>query len=698
MPEVREEDMRETIPIPMRPIVPAIPTDDADLRQLGEDLRKMGCEGLLAQPWNVQDDKVLREFKFPRGNQWLRTKRREPENWNADTWAKVYGFQKGVGEGWAGRKDGLFLGRFKGEVDPKEGLHPSNCRNARERRVLEFLMPILNPEKPKRISLTMANTLFGAMSGVRPVNWGLLIHEVVARAIPNIGRKPSYLSPFLLHLYRRYECITADEEDSLAIAAEEVAYKVKQVAPDSSTSSDPANPEAPPSSPGSPARQRAPSPALSPRKAASPPLPETHPEAGPSHASPARNVDLSSWGLPENPFKQAYEELDKLQAQYYRLEYITKGASAVLGGCEPGNIIREITKRTTSRQELEEVKREFDLAKADNAHLHAQVASMAAELGQKNEEIRKYHAEQAAVFSQIRELVGHPGEVAAKAQLYDQLGEEGDPKSTKQAIPVLVKYARRITNLFAEIQKVLPPAGTPRRVLYQGTPGSPSGTLYEVVGEVTVLQDPAPDAEPSQQKEDSRPGSSGRDPERTHSSGARRKSTGSAVAGSTRSGRGQSPAPRNSDRSRTPDRVRSPIRHQTPDPEARRDKGKAHALSTTPTFPADPMPEQLLTPPSRTTSTQDPRVSSGGRHSGQPAGKSPTPNPEIRKSAVSGTPGSKTPRAEETGDSEDEIAPSPNMRRALTRGQAKASPGASSLVGGLDPDYKERTPKKPRPS
>jgi hypothetical protein len=79
MPEVREEDMKETIPIPMRPIVPAIPTDDADLRQLGEDLRKMGCEGLLAQPWNVQDDKVLREFKFPRGNQWLRTKRREPE-------------------------------------------------------------------------------------------------------------------------------------------------------------------------------------------------------------------------------------------------------------------------------------------------------------------------------------------------------------------------------------------------------------------------------------------------------------------------------------------------------------------------------------------------------------------------------------------------------------------------------------------
>jgi hypothetical protein len=35
--------MRETIPISMKPLVPAIPTDDEELRQLGEDLRKMGA-------------------------------------------------------------------------------------------------------------------------------------------------------------------------------------------------------------------------------------------------------------------------------------------------------------------------------------------------------------------------------------------------------------------------------------------------------------------------------------------------------------------------------------------------------------------------------------------------------------------------------------------------------------------------------
>jgi hypothetical protein len=188
------------------------------------------------------------------------------------------------------------------------------------------------------------------------------------------------------------------------------------------------------------------------------------------------------------------------------------------------------------------------------------------------------------VFTWIRELIGHPGEIANKARLYDQLVEFGDPTSAKQTIPILVKYARRMNDLFAEIQKIVPPSGIPRRLLYQGSPGSPSGTLYEVVGEVAFVQDPLAAAEPSQQGNGSGPGNSGKDPERTHSSGARRKSTGSARAGSARSGRGQSPAPRTSGLSRTPVRAWTPIRHQTPDREANRDKVRPMPFQPSPPF------------------------------------------------------------------------------------------------------------------
>ena len=112
---------------------------------------------------------------------------------------------------------------------------------------------------------------------------------------------------------------------------------------------------------------------------------------------------------------------------------------------------------------------------------------MTRELVQKSEKIRKYQAEQAVVLSRVRELVGHPGEVINKAHLYDQLMESTDPSSARQTLQILVKYFRSIKDLLKEIQKLLPPRGTPRRMLYPGPPGSPTGTLYKVIGEVELV-------------------------------------------------------------------------------------------------------------------------------------------------------------------------------------------------------------------
>ena len=94
------------------------------------------------------------------------------------------------------------------------------------------------------------------------------------------------------------------------------------------------------------------------------------------------------------------------------------------------------------------------------------MAAMSEDLGQNSEEIWKYHAEQTVVFSRIRELIGHLGKIVNRARLYDQLVESRDPISAKQTIPILVKYSRMMNNLFADIQKVVLPGGTPRKVFY----------------------------------------------------------------------------------------------------------------------------------------------------------------------------------------------------------------------------------------
>lgn len=188
------------------------------MREFVEDLTRMGCKGLLAKPWNLRNDAVLREFLFERGNQWERTMRQDPKRWTAEVWADVYGFAPRNGEGWASRKDTCFIGKFKAEHDPKDDFYLVDCRNPRKRRVIEFLLPILHPKKPKGLSITMANTIYGELSGARPVNWGRLIQELVEKSIPHIGKQPFPLSPYILHLYQQNVCVNEEEEDALTIA------------------------------------------------------------------------------------------------------------------------------------------------------------------------------------------------------------------------------------------------------------------------------------------------------------------------------------------------------------------------------------------------------------------------------------------------------------------------------------------------
>jgi hypothetical protein len=57
-------------------------------------------------------------------------------------------------------------------------------------------------------------------------------------------------------------------------------------------------------------------------------------------------IDLTTWELPETPFKRVRAELTNLQNEYWRLEHITRGASMALGNCGPGNILRELAKKT----------------------------------------------------------------------------------------------------------------------------------------------------------------------------------------------------------------------------------------------------------------------------------------------------------------------------------------------------------------
>ena len=112
----------------------------------------------------------------------------------------------------AGRIETWMDGKFKTSINPKDGHAVSDCIDPREKGVLEFVIPIVYPKKPGKVTKEIENTVFGALSREYKVSWRHVIHEVVDKLVSMLGkRKPTPVSPYLFHLYSKFECLRKEE-------------------------------------------------------------------------------------------------------------------------------------------------------------------------------------------------------------------------------------------------------------------------------------------------------------------------------------------------------------------------------------------------------------------------------------------------------------------------------------------------------
>ena len=154
------------------------------------------------------------------------TIRDRPQLWTADLWHDTYNFPRG-GSGLSNQMEGHHEGRFMHQVDPKDGYSVGDCRNDRQRRLLEFLVPIVHPDKPTWVTITIGNTIFGALDGGREVDWGVIFRDMAQRLAKGVGKsKPTPICPFLFHLYEGQGLLTADEELDYRTAKEMAGYRI----------------------------------------------------------------------------------------------------------------------------------------------------------------------------------------------------------------------------------------------------------------------------------------------------------------------------------------------------------------------------------------------------------------------------------------------------------------------------------------
>ena len=205
-------------------MVPVIPKTPIARRELEEDLMRIGCVGLLNKPWNIKDEGLVRELVEGAPKQFDHTVRCKSEKWTALVWREIYGFKPET-YGWTSRTDKYIVGQFSKSVNPKDGYTVNDCDDVLAKQVLEFLIPILYPEKPTRVTVTVRNTIFGALLGDRPIDWGVLIYDVVARMVGLVSKgKPTMVCPFMFHLYKERQVLRVPELATYTLAMEMIKY------------------------------------------------------------------------------------------------------------------------------------------------------------------------------------------------------------------------------------------------------------------------------------------------------------------------------------------------------------------------------------------------------------------------------------------------------------------------------------------
>ena len=128
----------------------------------------------------------------------------------------------------ASRTDRFIGGKFFARVNPKDGYAVSECKETRTRRVLEFLVPVLYPKKPTRVTIMVGNTIFGALSKERPIDWRQVVKDVVQRLFSGMGKsKATPICPYVFHMYHAHEVLLLAEKKEYRIAEALLKHNVE---------------------------------------------------------------------------------------------------------------------------------------------------------------------------------------------------------------------------------------------------------------------------------------------------------------------------------------------------------------------------------------------------------------------------------------------------------------------------------------
>jgi hypothetical protein len=333
----------------------------------------------------------------------------------------------------AGRKDEYVKDCFKELPSPKDGYAIEECTDPRHRRVLAFLVPILYPEKPNRITVTLGNTFFGALNGGRKVNWARIITNLVIQLAARVGKsRASPICPFLYHLYERKELLKPEEEKQWKVQEAMMKYGESGSSDEDGSGSESED--------------------------------ETEDEEEeedcqvllnrvpklPRQEERSATLTPKVEGVPVTTNKDRFDGIVKVLGEMqgeHRMRGELLRVVCQLVDCTPTNLLDRIRKMVADHSRVEEAKKLRD----ENATLNLELGALISE----NQAARMQAGAALAAAERIRAFAHQAGEVVAKAELFDEkVGIGLKPSGTRIAM-ILTDYAEKLEWVLEDMREVV---------------------------------------------------------------------------------------------------------------------------------------------------------------------------------------------------------------------------------------------------
>jgi hypothetical protein len=418
--------------VKIRKVVPEVPRDETERGELLEDLQRMGYSGLLEKPWGFKDDRVVRELLDGAMNEFDNTIRATPTRWSEECWKEVYNFSTGGG-GLAGRKDEYVRDCFKELPSPKDGYVIEDCTDPRHKRVLAFLVPILYPEKPNRITVTLGNTIFGVLNGGRKVNWARIITNLVIQLVARIGKsRATPICPFLYHLYERKELLKPEEEKQWKVQEAMMKYGESGSSDEdgSGSGSDDETEDEEEEEDCQVLLNRVPK----------------RPRQEERSAALTSKVEGVPVTISQDRFEAIVKALGELQGEH-RMRGELLRVVCQLVDCTPTSLSDRIRKMMADQSRVEDLK----MLRQENAKLNLELGTLISE----NQVARMQAGAALVAAERIRMFASQSGEVVAKVELFDEkVGIGSKPSGTRIAM-ILTDYSEKLERVLEDMREVV---------------------------------------------------------------------------------------------------------------------------------------------------------------------------------------------------------------------------------------------------